>query len=277
MNKKMNPTGLRSRRARGAVALVAAAAITFGAPAAVSSAATVIGVVDSQAISEIDTDRRVNLTLIKTPVNPNDDRDTPAPIIEGVTFTVKRVAGVDLGTEAGWALARSLSPAEAAARGFTHEFSARTDAEGRAYFHDLPVGLYLVSETPVRIPGHEPEEIVDFLITLPTGNVDGSSWDYDVLVNAKSEGVTTRPPIIPPIPVPSFPPPPTATQTLQPPPSEAPPGAPGENTEPPAGSGTQAGDSALANTGADVVWLVGIALLLIGGGALLIRSRRSAE
>lgn len=176
-------------------AMVVAALISLGIPMTMGSAQTVIGVVDSQAIADIDTNRTVDLTIIKTPGNPYDDGT--APTIAGVSFTIKRVQGIDLTTEAGWATAREISVPEAQQRGYTHEFTARTNAQGEASFTGLPIGLYLVSETPVPVAGRDTPVIVDFLITLPTGDSDGQSWNYNVFVKAKSEEVASFTPTPP--------------------------------------------------------------------------------
>lgn len=263
---------------RSTTAIALATALTLGAtPVAMADLRTVTGNVDVQAISQIDPARSIDLTLIKTPPNPYDDvpvGDIPGSVIEGVTFTVRKVNNVDLTTDAGWALARGMSVAEAKRRGFSEEHSAVTDAEGKAYFTELSVGLYLVTETPPANPGVNYERSAEFLITLPTGGDDGEHWNYDVTVYTKDKVKPTKPPkptdppIIPvPIPVPvpgggsSVDPGPTPTPTPTTPAAPV----PDKGTTPPPG---------LAMTGANVAGLGALALALIAGGALLIRRRR---
>ena len=265
-------------------AMVVAALISLGIPMTMGSAQTVIGVVDSQAIADIDTNRTVDLTIIKTPGNPYDDGT--APTITGVSFTIKRVQGIDLTTEAGWATAREISVPEAQQRGYTHEFTARTNAQGEASFTGLPIGLYLVSETPVPVAGRDTPVIVDFLITLPTGDSDGQSWNYNVFVKAKSEEVASFTPT--PTPSSTTPTTPTTTprETVA---SHTPPPRTSVGTTPrpteqvaahlPPGGGSAAsytpGRQGLASTGADIAGLLVIALMLIGGGVFLVmRSRK---
>lgn len=267
---------------RSTTAIALATALTLGAtPVAMADLRTVTGNVDVQAISQIDPARSIDLTLIKTPPNPYDDvpvGDIPGSVIEGVTFTVRKVNNVDLTTEAGWALARGMSVAEAKRRGFSEDHSAVTDAEGKAYFTELSVGLYLVTETPPANPGVNYERSAEFLITLPTGGDDGEHWNYDVTVYTKDKVKPTKPPkptdppTIPPIiPVPIPVPVPGGGSSVDPGPTPTPtpttPAAPvpDKGTTPPPG---------LAMTGANVAGLGALALALIAGGALLIRRRR---
>lgn len=245
-----------TRLTRAAASIAVVAAMSLGGTAMVADARTVIGVVDSQAVSAIDPARSIDLTLIKTPPNPYDDvpvGDIPGGVIEGVTFTVRKVNDVDLTTETGWARARGMSVAEARQRGFSEEHTAVTDAEGKAYFTGLSVGLYLVTETPPANPNVNYERSAEFLITLPTGGDDGEHWNYDVTVYTKDKVKPTKPP------KPTDPPTPTPTPTTP----AAP--VPDKGTTPPPG---------LAMTGANVAGLGALALALIVGGALLVRRRR---
>lgn len=287
MNVTSTTPNKRSRMLIGATALTVATALSLGIPITIANAQTVIGVVDSQTIADIQRDRLVALTLVKTAGNPYDDGTIPP--IAGVSFTVKRVEGVDLSTEAGWATAREITVGEAQAHGFTHDFTAVTNAEGEAFFSGLPVGLYLISETPVPVAGLETPEIIDFLITLPTGDYDGESWDYNVHVKAKSEAVASHTPTTPTTPttprepVASYTPPrptlpnitvvttrPTEPVASHNPPRQIPAQPPRE-----AVASHSPGRQVLASTGADVIGIAALALILIGGGAFLVmRSRR---
>lgn len=108
--------------------------------------------------------------------------------------------GVDLTTEAGWAAARTMTVAQAKRRGFDSAHTAVTDADGRAYFRDLPVGLYLVTETAPGEPGTGYEGSAEFLITPPAGDDDGEHWNYDVEVYTKDTPAPTTTPTIPQVP-----------------------------------------------------------------------------
>ncbi|WP_286954850.1 MULTISPECIES: pilin N-terminal domain-containing protein [Corynebacterium] len=244
---KMNRTSI----SRGAAALTVSAALLLGAPIANADVRTVIGTVDSQAIADIDASSTVDLTIIKTPPQK----------ISGISFTVRKVKGVDLTTPAGWEAARRMSVGSAKIRGFDSEASATTDAEGKAYFKNLPIGLYLVSQqgTSASI-GKEPAE---FLITLPTGSDDGTYWNYDVEVFAKEED-KDKPPT-PPVPTPT-PPPVTSTPPAPPETPEVPTTTPGKGKP----------SKGLADTGANVTGLAALALFLIAGGVFFVfRKKRS--
>ncbi|UVJ38775.1 SpaH/EbpB family LPXTG-anchored major pilin [Arthrobacter sp. CJ23] len=106
----------------------------------------------------------------------------------GVTFTVQKVNNIDLATNAGWTAAAALTPAQAATQAATPGSATTTDATGTATLADLPLGLYLVTETgyPAGVTPATP-----FLVTLPmTDPTGGNSWLYDVNVYPKN-AVTT--------------------------------------------------------------------------------------
>lgn len=103
--------------------------------------------------------------------------------IAGVTFTVQKVNNIDLTTNAGWAAAAAMTPARAAARAAPGS-SVTTSAAGTATLGNLPLGLYLVTETgyPAGVTPSAP-----FLVTLPmTDPSGGGSWLYDVNVYPKN-------------------------------------------------------------------------------------------
>ncbi|MHA7167501.1 SpaH/EbpB family LPXTG-anchored major pilin [Arthrobacter bambusae] len=102
----------------------------------------------------------------------------------GVTFTVQKVNDIDLATNAGWAAAAALTPAQAAAKAATPGTAVTTDATGTATLGSLPLGLYLVTETgyPAGVTPSAP-----FLVTIPmTDPTGGNGWMYDVNVYPKN-------------------------------------------------------------------------------------------
>ncbi|MCZ9882118.1 SpaH/EbpB family LPXTG-anchored major pilin [Arthrobacter sp. B2a2-09] len=150
--------------------------------------------------ANIDPSKTGSLTIHKyekpaTPTNlPSDGTAlTPAQTagltpLAGVTFTVQKVNNIDLTTNAGWATAAALTPAQAAAQAASPGSTATTDAAGTATLADLPLGLYLVTETgyPAGVTPSAP-----FLVTLPmTDPTGGNGWMYDVNVYPKN-AVTT--------------------------------------------------------------------------------------
>lgn len=150
--------------------------------------------------ANIDPSKTGSLTIHKyekpaTPTNlPNDGTAlTPAQTaalkpVAGVTFTVQKVNNIDLTTNAGWTAAAALTPAQAAARAASPGSTTTTDATGTASLGNLPLGLYLVTETgyPAGVTPSAP-----FLVTLPmTDPTSANSWMYDVNVYPKN-AVTT--------------------------------------------------------------------------------------
>lgn len=112
--------------------------------------------------------------------------------LEGVTFQVDRV-DVDLTQRAGWDAARQMTPETAATQldGST-SVSGVTDENGVLQFSDLPLGMYLVTET------NAPQGVITgqpFLVYLPmTVDSDGDGvlddWNKDVHVYPKNSVLT---------------------------------------------------------------------------------------
>ncbi|MFJ3957083.1 SpaH/EbpB family LPXTG-anchored major pilin [Arthrobacter sp. NPDC090010] len=108
----------------------------------------------------------------------------------GVGFTVQKVQGIDLTTNAGWAEAAALSADEAKSRTEKPGRTLTTGTDGVAVFSGLPLGLYLVSESsaPAGVTPSKP-----FLVTLPlTHPTDRDHWLYDVHVYPKNAVITAE-------------------------------------------------------------------------------------
>jgi fimbrial isopeptide formation D2 family protein len=145
----------------------------------------------------------INIHKFKTPDSPtglpNNGTQvdtsglTPVP---GVTFSIQQVTGIDLTTNQGWQDANTLSttfdPADASgsitAAGYGLAAAAgspvTTDAAGDAALSNLPLGLYLVTETntPAGVTASAP-----FLVSVPlTDPVNENTWLYDVHVYPKN-------------------------------------------------------------------------------------------
>lgn len=114
--------------------------------------------------------------------------------IPGVTFKAQQVTVLDLTTNAGWAAAETLSNtfdaknavASITAAGFalTAGTSQITNGAGTAVFGNLPVGLYMVSETsyPDGVTPSAP-----FLVSVPlTDPTNKNNWLYNVHVYPKN-------------------------------------------------------------------------------------------
>lgn len=290
---------------RATLSAVLAAALTLPMPLAM--AVTVTGTIDQQAISAISGSQTVDLTITKAKTNPYD-QVTPKPAggVEGFTFSIQRVDGIDLTTERGWEEARRISIDQARNRLTGPVRSAVTDSTGSVTFNGLGVGLYLVTEKPPADDNYTWSWGPPFLLTLPTGNAEGTQWDYDVEVIAKSvpDGVpddygSTPTPEVPPqtpprdIPPGDTPPgdtPPGETPPRNTPPGDTPPGAT-PTTTPSApvpgspGSGEDGGTPSwrdrelpsLANTGASILGVVALGALLVALGGFLVRRRQAEE
>lgn len=112
--------------------------------------------------------------------------------LAGVTFQVDRV-NVDLTQREGWDAARQMTPETAAAQldGST-SVNGVTDENGLIQFENLPLGMYLVTETdtPQGVIAGQP-----FLVYLPmTVDSDGDGvlddWNQDVHVYPKNSVLT---------------------------------------------------------------------------------------
>jgi len=110
--------------------------------------------------------------------------------IAGVQFTVQQVNTIDLTTNAGWDTYSDLTLPIAAPYTLGPAVTITTDAAGEATAANLPVGVYLVTETvyPAGVTPSAP-----FLISVPLTNPDDpDSWLYDVHAYPKNSvsGVT---------------------------------------------------------------------------------------
>lgn len=253
---------------------------SLGLGAGIVDARTVIGYVSEQAAASIDVNKKVNLTIRKSKPNYFDDvpeGELPPASMEGSVFEIRRIEGFDLTKAEDWERIRGLSNEEAARMPMGPAIRATTDAEGVARFYDLDVGLYYVVEHPPTTPGQHYRKSAPFLITLPTGNLDGQSWNYNVVVQAKNEPdpveetetTPTPPPPTTDTPGTTVPTPPPTTPGTPPTKQTPPPGVPGE----PPSSGESGGE--LASTGANVIGAVIAAIGLIGIGLFLMRRKRA--
>lgn len=191
----------RVTAAIGAIVIAAGAALVTVAPA---QAVTLPG--------NIDPAQPRSLTVHKFALGPNNGQvagtgqqlpstanlGTPLP---GAVFTATQVAGVDLTTPEGWAIANSLSPQSASTRLTGTPFtSTPSAADGTATFpSDMPLGLFYVQETV--LPADATNPTAPFLVSLPlpTGpaGAPANQWIYDVHVypkNAVTETTKTRVP-----------------------------------------------------------------------------------
>lgn len=150
---------------------------------------------------------RTNVLLVqKVAPNPNDD--VPAgqkpPAVEGSLFTLSRVNGIDITTDAGRELAKGMQLGDARSRGLTKIATKATNAEGAVEFADIKSGLYLLEESAPD-NDHEYHLSSPKLMLLPLADVTGQGFTYDNVVVMKwdqDRGVppwrTSTPPTTPP-------------------------------------------------------------------------------
>ena len=284
-----------------------AAALCLGGILAVSTPAVADAkVISGYAGSSVHVDpttigNEANSLVITLPKsNPFDDvppGELPPGSLSGYTFTLKRVADIDIRTREGYDSALRLTVDKARERGFADPTLSRlSDEQGRVRFDGLPAGIYLIEVEPPAREGEKHEEIRPMLVILPATNEDGS-WLHDVSIKAKTEdggGDVPPPTDIPdPRPTPTLTPTPTpdqpSTSTPDRPGTSTPdqpitstPGAPGNTTSPVPGPSTdQPGTSTpsrLAQTGASVLGIVAAgALLLLLGGFVMRRNNKGEQ
>lgn len=241
-----------------------------------------------------------SLTITLPKGNPFDEvpaGELPPGSLSGYTFSLKRVAGIDIRSREGYDSALHLTLDEARDRGFTNPaFSRVSDEQGKVRFDGLPAGAYLIEVEPPARAGEKHEDIRPMLIILPATNEDGS-WLHELSVKAKTEddGGDVPPPTDIPDPRPTPTPTPTTTPTDTPVPRPTSTststqdrpltsitGTPGSTTSPVAGPSTdQPGKSTLrqlAQTGASVLGIVAVgALLLLLGGYMMRRNNKGEQ
>lgn len=251
------------------------------------------------AAESVDKHDLLTLTVRKVATNPYDDVPEGAKpsAIAGAKFTLSRIEGIDVTTTAGREDAKRLSLDDASSKTLNPIAQRTTDADGVVTFSNLAPGLYLLEESA-------PDGDYNYhlaspkLIILPLGNATGDGFDYENVVVTKPE--PSRPPTTtttrtrPPGTVTIHPgnetiwstpsttrvaePPVTATSTRSATVSAAPAAS---GTPPAATTATAPGNpdrnGGLASTGANVLWLAGIAAILIIGGLVLARRNNNGQ
>ncbi len=171
-----------------AFGLVFAGGAAGMAPLDVTPVASAKTAGDSQTIPA-DATGTINIHKYLNPVPADqatgEEMDTTnmGDIVEGVTFSVQKVNGIDITTDEGLKAAAALTPATAKDMDLAAPVTGDTDDAGNVSFPNLPVGVYLVKETEVPagvVPGNP------FLVFLPMTNSDGTGWNYNVHVYPKN-------------------------------------------------------------------------------------------
>lgn len=199
----MNTTRKRRGILAGGVAAIAAAALALGSGLAASAAPVITQTTGNLHITKLS---MPDGSPVASDGTVNNSLPAGATPISGVTFSVQQVTTVngtalDLGTNAGWSAADTLSVNAAgvvtstagavvlgtATTGETDTYGVPQLSGGGAAFQGLPIGVYLVKETitPAGVTPAAP-----FLVTIPITNpANQNEWLYDVYVYPKNSDV----------------------------------------------------------------------------------------
>ena len=144
----------------------------------------------AHAAQNIDPQKKGSLTIHKFAEPPaptggrndgTDDVDTTGlEPLKGVTFTIERVTDIDLTKDTDWQKLGGLTPANVKEAPHTlgPATTVTTGEGGVATASDLPIGLYLVTETTVG-DNHVTHKSEPFLVTIPLA-LTPNEWLYDV-------------------------------------------------------------------------------------------------
>lgn len=259
------------------LAVAIAAGVMFSAPLADADQRVISGNDKNLSADSMDAARAQTLNIKKLPRNPHDDpipNAKPFGGVEGLTFRLSKVNGVDATTELGRESAKKYTVQRARHEGFSESREEKTNAKGVAVFNDLGPGLYLIEEFAPD-DAHEWRLSSPQLVILPLGDVMGENYSYENVLVTKPE--PTEPPTTPPgTPEDPGTPPGTPGKPSTPPSTPQEPGEPGEPGRPddPEAPGNPGGgektrgggDGELAITGANVLWafLAGVGLIVFG-------------
>lgn len=146
--------------------------------------------------SDINKNKPITLTVQKKGKNPFDDDQSNAPQVQGVTFTVSKVEGVNVLDD---------TVRERVMKEYSYDYIVKnnmdineiarnaTDEKGRVQFTGLKPGLYILSQPDN--PNSKPQ-----VVMLPLIDAYGTSFTYDDVIVAKNTPdtpatVTTTTPI----------------------------------------------------------------------------------
>lgn len=182
--------------------VAAAAALTLGIAPFAPADAQVGTVRQDGAVrvsdSTIDTSATGTLTIYKranpdTTQNPTGEVVNPVPgdALAGAGFTLYKVNGVDLSTNAGIAAASKLTVATATQGAAVGE-ERTTGADGQAKWENLPVGAYILRETTTPA-GYSPaaDSLVFIPMTRENATNGGTQWLYDITAYPKNTSQQT--------------------------------------------------------------------------------------
>lgn len=259
-------------------AVMCAAAITMmgGSPAAFADDRVATGANSQCApVNDIDFSKLSNLQVRKTAPNKFDAVEPgqlPFGPVSGMVFRLQRV-NADFSTVEARKKASQLTVEEAKALGLGEAVEAETNSSGIAFFKGLKPGIYLLTETVPEDGKYNYRQSRPMLVMLPlVGDPKSCEFTYDSVIVTKPEP-QTPPPTIPPTVPPTTPP--TKPPTV-------PPGTPTPSTTPttPVPPGEEVPPSKriwLPETGASVLGILALGLVLIGVGVTVLRKPNRAQ
>lgn len=141
--------------------------------------------IDKNATGTLTIFKRANPDATQPPtgevVNP-----VPGDALAGAGFTLYKVDGADLSTNAGIAAASKLTVATAK-QGAAFGTEQTTDADGKASWANLPVGVYILRETTTP-EGYSPaaDSLIFIPMTRENATNGGTQWLYDITAYPKN-------------------------------------------------------------------------------------------
>lgn len=148
--------------------------------------------------STIDTSATGTLTIFKranpdATQNPTGEVVNPVPgdPLPGAGFTLYKVTNANLSTNEGIAAASNLTVATAK-QGDAVGAEQITDAQGKANWENLPVGVYILRETTTP-KGYSPaaDSLVFVPMTRANAEAGGTQWLYDITAYPKNTSKKT--------------------------------------------------------------------------------------
>lgn len=289
----------RDNRLNSVVAGTIALAFTCAGLGAGADIAQAVPVAGRDGVAGVEQSVGTNVLKIRlTKGNPDDDGQTVAGSVEGVTIHLDRLEGIDPKNPADMKRVESARLDEIQKWNKDLNLSKVTDANGEVQFSGLVDGIYLVTSSA---PDGNYREINAFLVAVPFHTVTEDPNPVEGVIVAKSHtpGKTpppTTPPKTPPT-TPTTPPktppttptdtPPTTPEAGRTTPATTPTTAPTKPPKTPVGesaSGSSQGQSSssgtsgsLALTGVQVAGLVAAAAALIGAGFIIIAVSRKKD
>lgn len=256
------------------IAFAISSGVMFSAPFSNAGQRVITGNDMYLTTDSMDPTRSQTLNIKKLPRNPHDDPVPGSKVfggVEGVTFRLSMVSGVEVSTEVGREAAKRYTVNRAREYGFGDIWEQKTNANGEAVFRELSPGLYLIEEiAPDK--DHDWRSSRPQLVILPFGDVKGENYTYDNVLVTKPESTIS----------PGSPDDPGTPPASSGEPSNSPltPEEPGGPASPEANDNSHVADKAapgrngeLAITGVNVLWIFLAGVGLIVSGFVLMRRK----